>query len=331
MRNGSRDIAKKVGLAGWDNPNVDALKMLQQWFQSQESGRWLLIYDNVDDIELMYAERHGRLSAFFPRSDRGSILVTTRNRQVGIKFAAAKNTLRLVALTTAESIALMAAKPGDNELEVPSRKRLAERLEGIPLALVQASSYIQENESTTVDRYLEMYETSDTNKVQLLSRDFEDDTRDSELKNPIATTWTVTFEYLKEHRPLAANTLCMMSLFDTQAIPETFLSDTERGNPALADNVELALSTLQAYSLISSKDASAARPGSLGRLFDLHRLVRLSTRNWLIMCSRYDYWVAEAIGMMSTKYDELKEADYDTNWKAKSNYLPHALTLVASP
>ena len=331
MRNGSRDVAEQIGLTGWNDPDTDILKLLQQWFQSPESGRWLLIYDNVDDIDLMYPEGGSGLAAYFPQSCHGSVLITTRNRQVGVKFADAKNTLRLAALTTAESIALITAKLGDDDLEFPSRRRLAETLEGIPLALVQACAFIQENESTTVDRYLAMYEASDANKVQLLDQYFEDGTRDSDLKNPIATTWIVTFDYLRSHRPLAADVLCLMSMFEARAIPEALISSTAEGKPPSTIDAERALSTLQAYSLIHSRDVKAEPPDSPVRVYDLHRLVQLTTRNWLAKCARCEFWVAEAMDMLSLKYDELKDADYDTNWRTKSTYLPHALTLLASP
>lgn len=122
-----------------------------------------------------------------------------------------------------------------------------------------------------------------------------------------------------------------MSVFDTRAIPETFVSEVAQGDPPQVHNIEEALSALMAYSLISSSNTSATcyRSGTL--VFDLHRLVRLSTRNWLTTSSSYEYWAAAAVNMLSTKYDEIKEANYDTKWKVKSSYLPHALTLLESP
>ena len=144
MKSGSREIAKKIGIAGWDDPSINPLELLKNWFESEESGRWLLVYDNVDDVDLMYGKKRGCLSSYFPKSDRGSILITTRNEQIGIKFATAKGIVPLFALTVAESVALVAAKLGDNDSELPSRKKLAETLEGIPLALVQATAFIQE-------------------------------------------------------------------------------------------------------------------------------------------------------------------------------------------
>ncbi|KAL8725609.1 MAG: hypothetical protein Q9166_007244 [cf. Caloplaca sp. 2 TL-2023] len=331
MRSGSRAVAKEVGIQGCDNPDVDILKKFKEWFESEESGKWLLVYDNVDDIGLMYDEQRGRFAAYLPRSNRGSIILTTRNRQMGIKFATAKNTITLPALTLAESIALLATKLGEeNPGRRPDLTKLAEVLGGIPLALIQAISFIEENESTPV-RYLELYEANDDSKIELLSQDFEDDTRDPELKNPIASTWIITFEYLKEHQPLAANTLCMMSMFDAQAIPEALISEIAEGDSISPTNLERTLGTLQAYSLISPRAVTGDSHDKVGRLFDLHRLVRLVTRNWLTMCSMYDHWMAEAVDLMSDKYDEIEELGIGVIQDVKSKYLPHALRLISSP
>ncbi|KAL8928060.1 MAG: hypothetical protein Q9172_001115 [Xanthocarpia lactea] len=330
MKGGSRDIAKKVGIPGCDDPNVDILGKVKEWLESEASGRWLLIYDNVDDIDLMYGEGRGRLAAYFPRSNRGSIIMTTRNRQIGIKFATAKYVVSLSALDLNESITLMATKLGDEESERrPDLVRLAEALGGVPLALVQAASFIHENESTPA-RYLELYEANDQNRIELLSQDFEDDTRDSELKNPIASTWIVTFEYLKEHQPLAANTLCIMSMFDAQAIPEALISKTAEGDSSSPTSLERTLGALLGYSLISLRHTTGASGDQVGRVFNLHRLVRLVTRNWLTMCSTHDDWVAETIDVMSTAYDTIEKLDFDVRFSTKSRYLPHALSLISS-
>ncbi|KAL9036754.1 MAG: hypothetical protein Q9180_004113 [Flavoplaca navasiana] len=256
--------------------------------------------------------------------------MTTRNRQIGIKFATAKNTISLSDLTEADSINLMTTKLGEsNPEDEPELKRLVQVLGGIPLAIIQAISFIQAN-GTTPARYLELY---DSDRAELLSQDFEDDTRDPELKNPIASTWIVTFDYMKAHQPLAADTLCLMSMFDAQAIPEAFISETAGGDSASPTAAERTLGVLQAYSLISlGPDTSANAPHEqVGRTFDLHRLVRLVTRNWLTEWSNRDMWLARAIDMMSFRYDEMKRLDDATRYKINLQYMPHALILVSSP
>ncbi|KAI4226377.1 MAG: hypothetical protein LQ349_006886, partial [Xanthoria aureola] len=333
MKSGSRDIANVVGIQGCDGPDVDILQKVKEWFESEASGRWLLVYDNVDDIDLMYGEAHGRLASYFPRSIHGAIIMTTRNKQVGIKFATAKNLVPLSTLTDAESLALMATKLGDDDSETTNDlKELAEVLGGISLAIIQAISFIEENGSTPA-RYLELYRANDSNKIELLSEDFEDDTRDLELKNPIASTWMVTFDYMKARQPLAADTLCMMSMFDAQAIPEALISKTAGGDSNSSTSVEKTLGILQAYSLISPRDVTGAGSfiDQIGRLFDLHRLVRLVTRNWLTRCSTYNQWVAKAIDVMSIRYDELGRLKYEASNKVMRTYLPHASSLMSSP
>ena len=333
MKSGSRDIANVVGIQGCDGPDVDILQKVKEWFESEASGRWLLVYDNVDDVDLMYGNEHGRLASYFPRSTHGAIIMTTRNKQVGIKFATAKNLVPLSTLTDAESLALMATKLGEDDSETThDLKELAEVLGGIPLAIIQAISFIQENGSTPA-RYLELYEANDSNKIELLSEDFEDDTRDSELRNPIASTWMVTFEYMKARQPLAADTLCMMSMFDAQAIPEALISKTAGGDSNSSTSVEKTLGILHAYSLISPRDVTGAGAciDQIGRLFDLHRLVRLVTRNWLTMCSTYNYWMANAIDVMSIRYNEANQLEFEASYKFKLNYLPHASSLISSP
>ena len=44
-----------------------------RWLANQHEGRWLLLFDNADDIQL-------KLDKFFPPCSFGNILVTTRSR-----------------------------------------------------------------------------------------------------------------------------------------------------------------------------------------------------------------------------------------------------------
>jgi hypothetical protein len=46
-----------------------------RWLTNQRDGRWLLFFDNADDVHL-------KLKKFFPPCASGNILVTTRNREL---------------------------------------------------------------------------------------------------------------------------------------------------------------------------------------------------------------------------------------------------------
>jgi hypothetical protein len=54
--------------------SVDAC---QHWLATQDGRKWLLFFDNADDVQL-------DLAAFFPACRFGNILVTTRNPHLSI-------------------------------------------------------------------------------------------------------------------------------------------------------------------------------------------------------------------------------------------------------
>ncbi|KAM0795978.1 P-loop containing nucleoside triphosphate hydrolase protein [Usnea florida] len=312
------EIAKTVGISGYNAPGVDVLQLVMDWFEDESSGRWLLIIDNADDTELFYPRDASfiRLADMFPRSENGSILLTTRSSIIGHKFNPTDQVIRLPALTTNESKLLLKNRLGPSSLFSTRYKELAKLLECFPLALVQAASFISVN-NISVEKYLELYRESDSARIRLLSEDFEDEVRDSQSKNPVATTWSISFEHINKNEPKAAELLSFMSMFDSQAIPESVL-------PVGQDTIlfEKALGALQAFSFISVRQPNWERPQD--RCFDFHRLVRLAMRNWLNVNGTFDAWISSAIRNLAALRKSAKPNDLG------SQFLPHAVQLLTA-
>jgi len=233
----------------------------------------------------------------------------------GIQFAT-RTSIFLEAFTQDESMSLLTQRLGD-ENSARDIKELSEELCGVPLALVQASSFIKQN-YLSIQEYLELYRASDKDKMQLLSEDFEDDVRDSESRNPVATTWSITFDFIRKRNPLAADILSVMSMLDPQAIPESLL---QLGNSPLP--FKQALGTLQAFSLITLRTGWKNKKE---KSFDLHRLIRLAMRSWLSSNGQLHRFMAKALKAMAEKFT-------DGQWETKDKwmaYLPHAATLLAA-
>jgi hypothetical protein len=57
----------------------------------------------------------------------------------------------------------------------------------LPLAIIQAAAYINENEST-IAGYLSLIAEKEEEIIYLLGKDFEDNGRHRDVKNPVATT-----------------------------------------------------------------------------------------------------------------------------------------------
>ena len=151
-------------------------------------------------MDLLYGQESRLANELLPRSTHGSILLTTRDKKSGVKFAARpRNVIFIPPLTMFESESLLVAKLGDDASEKESIRELSILLERMPLALVQAATFIAKN-SLPVVEYLKIYRESDTTKIQLLSENFEDDVRDAEIKNPVVTVWLISFEHIRAYK-----------------------------------------------------------------------------------------------------------------------------------
>jgi hypothetical protein len=109
---------------------------------------------------------------------------------------------------------------------------LAAALEFVPLAIVQAAAYIsQRAPRCSVRQYLEEFKKSERKRTSLLNRDEGQLRRDWEAKNSIIITWQISFDYIHQTRPSAADLLSLMSFFDRQGISEVLLRNrTEQGD-----------------------------------------------------------------------------------------------------
>ena len=324
------DIAKTVQLPGWelDDPDIDRMGQVKEWFESRLSHRWLLIIDNADDIDVLYTERVGktpgvksRLVDYFPRSSNGTIVLTTRNMKIGRSFVpqhAPDHVIKIDPWSLPESERFLTLRLVDQATTPKDIGYLAELLEYHPLALVQATAYMC-TESVSLSRYLTMYKQSDQTKIQLLSEDFEDETRYANVKNPVAATLQISFDYIDCQFPLSATLLSAMSLLDTKAIPESFLT---LGNDF--KSITDALGKLQAYSLIKKRTDSLTYRGQEYNLFDLQGLVRLAFQAWLKDRDKLQNAARYVLKTLDAQYPD---RDRD-EWVTYQVYHPHVLVFL---
>ena len=301
---------------------------VRDWFESTISKRWLLIIDNADDIDMLYRERLGkttgaryRLIDYFPRSSNGSIVLTTRNMKVARNFVpqdAWEKVIKVEPWSSQESEQFLASRLKDQRPASKDVACLAELLEHHPLALVQAAAYMY-TESVSLARYLSIYRQSDEARTRLLSEEFEDDTRYTNVKNPVATTFEISFEYIDRHFPLSAKILSAMSMLDTKAIPEPFLA-LDDDSKSVTD----ALGKLQAYSLIVKRTDCFTCRGQQFHLFDFQALVHLALRAWLKGQDR----------LLNARYCATKSLlrhypdEEGTEWETYQVYHPHVLVFL---
>ena len=246
MKKAFLDIAKAVQIPGWQDSKINVFQLVQDWLEDEESGRWLLVLDNADDGHFLYKSEDSHLTHYFSKSDRRSTLMTTRYRKIAVSLAP-NMVMPLSGLPVTDFVAILLSKSNSSTLDNSHRgkyEELADQLEHTPLALVQAAAFMAMNE-VSVAEFLRLYHGSGALKKQLLSEDFEDETRDINTKNPAGTTWTIKFDRLRSQGLFAAELSSLMCILDTQAIPESLLLTNSHFS------LKTALGTLRSLSLIN--------------------------------------------------------------------------------
>jgi hypothetical protein len=269
-----KDIARKLCLPGWNDPNVDTFQLVSEWLSDDAHGLWLLVLDNADDMEAFFSakpnlssvgsEQTAPLVKYLPRSSNGSTLITTRDKRAGERLTNREKAIMVLPMAELEAEKLLWSKVAqEGSLDKTKSSKLLEVLGYLPLAITQAAAYISEN-SITVEGYLEAFYAEDSEIQDLLSEDLPDLRRDFESQNSVTRTWKVSFDQIRKQKPRAAEMLSLMAVLDRQGIPKTLLRrDGERGT-----EFTTALRTLQAFSLVTVEKGGAS--------FEIHRLVQVS-------------------------------------------------------
>ena len=313
------DIAQQLNVTGWNDKNADVKKLVQLHLSKESAGRWLLVFDNADDIDMWITKLgsepgSNRLIDYLPRSTQGCIIFTTRDRKTAVKLAH-QNVIEVPEMDEDMAIQLLEKRLVNPDLIVknkPDTKALLKELTYLPLAIVQAAAYINENRIEFAD-YLSLLADQEEDVIALLGEEFEDDGRYRNVKNPVATTWLISFEQIRQRDALAADYLSFMCCIDSKDIPQSILPPA----PSRKREIE-AIGTLDAYSFISKRPVDLA--------FDLHRLVHLSMRNWL----RKEQLLAHVTEEVIERLEEVFPDEDHKNRTVWRTYLPHVRYVLES-
>ncbi|KAI9860949.1 MAG: hypothetical protein M1813_005628 [Trichoglossum hirsutum] len=318
-----KDIARKLCLPGWNDPNVDTFQLVSKWLSDDTHRPWLLVLDSADDIEVFFntksnpssvgSEQTAPLVNYLPRSSNSSTLITTRDKRVGERLADREKVIMVLPMAEPEAEQLLWSKEAhEGSLDKAKSSKLLEVLGYLPLAITQAAAYISEN-TITVEEYLEAFCTDDSEMQNLLSEDLPDHRRDRDRdsqnsQNSVIRTWKVSFDQIRKQKPRAAEILALMAVFDRQGIPRTLLRrDGEQRN-----EFTTALGTLQAFSLVATEKGGAS--------FEIHRLVQVSTQRWLELRGETAKWQEEALKVLTAAFPSGR---YGT-WVTCETLSPHA-------
>jgi len=279
MKQAFRNIASTVRIPGCEDPAADILRMVHDWLRDETNGRWLMILDNADDAGTFYSaeDRAAPLESFLPVSSNGWILVTSRNQQSALDLVgvdqAKRNVLEVEPMQETDALLLLKSRTTVDAAVADDAKTLVRALEYIPLAITHAAAFLTvKSHSYTLRAYLRIFwESEPKQKTLLKSKTPRDSRRAYSVSNAVIITWQMSFEQIRETDPEAADLLCLMSMFDNQAIPGLIIR--EKREPLIFWEVAQLLID---FSLIKVQNTSPLDRDVEERLFDMHSLVQLA-------------------------------------------------------
>ncbi|ORY05389.1 hypothetical protein BCR34DRAFT_633083 [Clohesyomyces aquaticus] len=291
-----------------------------------------MIVNNADDSSILFdpasrayvgeagsiGQAAEALSEFLPQSPNGSVLVTSRSREVAYRLTGRyADLVEVRPMDRADGLALLEKKLGPDATK-DKAVELLQVVDYMPLAITQATAFIQQRAPRmTISRYLDEVRRSDHDRARLLTKDVRDSRRDGRASNLIIATWQISFEHIRKAMPTAARLLSLMSFFHRQGIPERLLCNRYQRDGGEESNFEDDIHALTNYSLV--------KMNADGNEFEMHRLVQFSTRKWLELYDELEEWKQRYI----TTIDEASPVGRYENWVACQRLLPHAEVVLS--
>jgi tetratricopeptide (TPR) repeat protein len=313
-----REIASELRLESFASENEDPRALVQRHLNQHHSGQWLIIFDNADDmdpwVDSSPSAKDG-LKNYLPRSDRGTVLFTTRSRRVAHHLASSE-IISIPEMDEERATAVLRNSLVNKDLlkDKDTTHQLLQQLTFLPLAIVQAGAFINQNE-TDIAGYIRILDGQEQDAINLLSEDFEDEGRYQSIRNPIANTWLVSFQSLVKQNKLAGDLISLMACISTRDIPIAFLP-----RPSQLE-LEKAIGALSSYSFIKVRTTD--------NLIDMHRLVQLAMRNWLNHLNQLSSWQISAATLLIKHTQDIDGAEI-THLQARRTLMPHAIYLLES-
>ncbi|KAK4159493.1 kinesin light chain [Cladorrhinum sp. PSN259] len=353
VEEGFRTIADTVKLPGRNRPKANIPQLVYGWLSNERNGRWIMVLDSADDRDVFYDLASGdardarQFATYLPQSRNGSILVTTRNKDLAFRLTGRRqNIIEVGRMAPTDALTLLEKKLGPLP-DIDIATNLVQELDYIPLAISQAAAYIQARAPlSSPKKYLAEFRESERKKSRLLQHDAGDLRRDGGASNAILTTWQISFDHIRSKRPSAADLLSLMSFFDRQGIPGWVLKppgitrrirakdpdegedeggdeESDHGSSAVDSDVnddidddmdgefQDDLAMLRDYCLIVIDEA--------GNDFEMHGLVQLATRRWLEVFGKQEGFKQQYIDRLSTSFPT---GDYE-NWALCRSLFAH--------
>ncbi|GFF61024.1 hypothetical protein IFM51744_10562 [Aspergillus udagawae] len=317
----------------WRNPSWPGLKEVLEsndinkaslavidWLSQDQNNRWLVICDGYDQCQTDDSKQENWDLHRMIRAHHGHILITSRWRQSDLWHH-----VQIEKFTDlSQGVDLLLKRSDRPSLrDDPDIQRLAQTLDGLPLALVTAGAYLGIC-LYSCSKYLSVYNQS---WLRLLKETPTSDAYDRTLYS----TWNLTWARICTVNKLAANLLQFCAYFDNKGLWfELFQMgdglDKPRWLQSLTENefgFEVAVRTLREHALVEEQpDVRHDTSGSIR--FSIHNCVHSWTIH--VLNENWNYEMSSsALGCIASRIPRESTPSF---WHISQNLLGHANRIV---
>ncbi|RVD84000.1 uncharacterized protein DFL_005767 [Arthrobotrys flagrans] len=263
---------------------------LFRWLQLPSNNKWLLIFDNADDLEDV------DLQKYIPNHGGGAILITSRRPE----FSHGAEQTDLGGLDKESAIELLLSLthiPDSREAVENELIALVEKLGFMPLAISHAGCFIRQTK-VSLGGYLLHYDTAFMDAQARKPRfgwNYRSDTA--------STTWEISFSKIEEQNKEAALLLLICSYLNYEEISEDLWEDEQLDKIEFENRITL----LASYSLVKVVSL---------RAFSIHPVVHSWARERLQQSEKLPVLknVLTILGKASQRQSKLRQS---SKWDAR--------------
>ena len=193
------------------------INSIKRWF-SNTTHEWLLVLDNADNPKI-------NVSDYFPAGNRGTIIITSRNRECRVHATVGSVEIDKMELDEAITL-LLRSTAAQGVFDPKSRDKampVVKKLDCLALAIVQAGAVIGQN-LCSLEEYCALYH-------RYWTRLFRDNPQQAstDYRYTIFSTWEVSLDMIKNIQTEAATKaiklLPLFCFFHHEGIPELILQE----------------------------------------------------------------------------------------------------------